>query len=436
MGVVLPEKGKRGRGGGLCCRVYSDWQSLEAVEDAWDGLAEMCGAGIYASFAWRRTWWEFYGRGSLEIRLVWNGDDLVAIFPFFREIQRLGGLPVSLLRLVGCDHAGSVGAVPVEPGMEDQAVEALAASLADGEFSDWDLVHIGPLPGYAEHIRDLADAFERHFAGDRVAYRTDVRERVVVDLPQSYEHYLGSLSGQERGSIRKADRRIRRQHDIRHCVNKSHEDTFAQALDRFLDAHERFWRSKGSPGWFNEWPDAKSFHRRLTQELTPGGRCFITQIIVDGDVIAGIYGFRFGRLVHGFQPTRDDSEQWRRYSLGRMAFVNLAEYAVSTGATLIDAGGRPYEYKLRLGGRLVGDSLVVISRRGGCSRARLWLFRATARLLDILYRKIWYRRVAPALGLGGRPFWRLWIRSQVVFPPKKPREKPRETRRSGQERVL
>ncbi|MCD6405639.1 MAG: GNAT family N-acetyltransferase [Planctomycetes bacterium] len=435
MGVVSPEKGKRGRGGGLCCRVYNDWQSLEAVEGAWDGLAEMCGAGIYASFAWRRTWWEFYGRGSLEIRLVWNGDDLVAVFPFFREIQHLGGLPVSLLRLVGCDHAGPVGAVPVEPGMEDAAVEALAASLADEEFSDWDLVHIGPLSGYAERVKDLADAFERHFAGERVAYRADVRDRVVVNLPQSYEQYLDDLSGQERGSIRKAHRRIRRQHEIRHCV-KSREDGFAEALDRFLDSHERFWRSKGSPGWFNEWPDAKAFHKRLAEVLAPGGRCFITELGADGNTIAGIYGFRFGRLVHGFQPARDDSGQWHRYSLGRMAFVNLVEYAVSTGATLIDAGGRPYEYKLRIGGRLVGDSLITISRRGWYSRSKVGLFRVAAWILHTLYSRIWYRRLAPALGLGGRPFRRLWIRSRVVFPAKKAPGKPGETRRSGQERGL
>jgi len=137
---------------------------------------------------------------------------------------------------------------------------------------------------------------------------------------------------------------------------------------------------------------------------------------VDGAVVAGQYGFRFGRVLHALQPVRDPSERWEKYGLGNLAFAYLVEHAVSSGADMIDRGGAPFEHKLRMGGRLAYEWLVVVRRRGASSRIRVGLFRAAAWILHTVYQRIWYRRLAPLLGVRRRAFRETWIRSRIPFP--------------------
>lgn len=401
----------------LRVEVYGDWKALEPVRKAWDDLALRAGAGIYASFDWRKIWWEFYGDGRvLETRLVWRNSDLVAVFPFFREMHWIGCMPVTFLRLVGCDHAGGVGTVVVEPGMEDATVSAFACSLGRKEYSGWDVIHMGPLQAYNRRLGELGTAFARAFVGARTECCRDAGPDILLELPTTLDDYVARLSKRERRNIRHDEKHIHKAHEVRRVVNTS-PGCDGEVLSRFLRAHERMWQSKGMPGWFNERPHAEAFHRRIAEVLAPEGRWLISELSGDGTVIASQYCFRFGNILHWFQATRDNDPQWHKYSLGTMGLLQLLrEYAYPNNITLIDAGGSPIEYKLSIGGRIASQEMIVVTRGRLYSRLKVRLFRIASWILHTLYSRVWYRRVAPRLGLGGRPFSEVWIRSRVAFP--------------------
>jgi hypothetical protein len=102
--------------------------------------------------------------------------------------------------------------------------------------------------------------------------------------------------------------------------------------------------------------------------------------------------------------------------VGHIIFLRMVEHAIATGVKTLDRGGRPITYKLEMGGRLAPMKLVTVTRRGSSTAARLALFKAAAWVLDKAYDGLWYRRIAPRVGMTGKPYWDVWVRSRLALP--------------------
>jgi hypothetical protein len=120
--------------------------------------------------------------------------------------------------------------------------------------------------------------------------------------------------------------------------------------------------------------------------------------------------------MHYVQATRDLSPEWSKFSLGSMALVKVVEEAIEHGCRVVDLGGSPVEYKLHLGGRLSGATVVTVVRPGFVRRLRLGCFEAAAWVLHTGYARLWRRRIVPGLRLRERAFWDCWIRSRLDLP--------------------
>ena len=401
--------------GGVRVGTFTRWDDLEGHAAAWDALGELASGDIYGSFDWSRTWWEFYGGGRrLDVKLVWKGDELIAVWRLFHETHWLGGLPVRFVRLVGSDFGFTAGGVFIKPGAEDEAVKALAEALRQSR-EDWDVLHFGTFRGTVEIGRELVEAFGRHFPEADVSYDGEAGPYVVFDMPATFDEYLQKVSKGRKTTILRKARQLAREHRVEHIVREGREE-LEEAFPLFLESHERLWRGKGSRGYFNEWPDAKAFHARLIEKLSPARRVFMTELKVDGETAARQYCFRFGRKVHWFQPSREESPEYNQMGTGNISLFRLFEHAIATGATAVDGGGRPIDYKLELGGRLTSLKVLTVTRRGAWPAARLLLFKAGAWALNAAYAGLWYRRIAPRLAATGKPYAPAWVRSRMRLP--------------------
>jgi len=397
----------------VSCRTYTNFEELEPLADEWDALAGRAGGDIYGTFDWCRTWWEFYGqRRRLEVHLVWRGAHLVAILPLFRETLRLGGLPVRCLRLLGCDHSIATCDVLLEQGLEEEAIQALARSVEVNGRADWDLLSLGPLPGYAPRTETIARVLRKYLCSCQVECR-DCGCHTVFNLPETYDEYLGRLSRREQANIRQDERRLRREHQVKHVVSLRSEEV-GPAFTRFVSKHQVLWRREGKLGHFDDWPAAREFHSRLVELLAAKGRVYVAELLADGQVVAAQYGFRFGRHLHWFLTAREDGAEWRNVSLGRVGLMRLIQYAIDDGAALIDGLGGYYEYKLKAGGRLTRKQSITVVRSSLSSAARLRALRVGAKVLDTLYYRLWFARLGPRLGLLRGPIWRSWITSRPL----------------------
>jgi len=298
--------------------------------------------------------------------------------------------------------------------MEDEAAWALSAALSAHALGKWDAICLGPFRGYGRGGGELAAALGRHFGAAEVTLDDDAGRYVVFDLPPTYDEFLAGLGKNRRYEMLRQEKLLSKEHRVEHVVRIA-KDELAEILPDFFESHERLWRAKGMRGYFNEWPCAKAFHATLVERLSPQGRSFITELLVDAAAVTRQYCFRFGRLVHWFQPTREESPEWRKRGVGNIGFLKLVEHSIAAGAQLLDAGGRPIDYKLALGGRLESSALITLRRRGWSTALRLASFRLGAWLLHTVYARLWCRRLAAMLRVAGGAYSTTWVRSRVKF---------------------
>lgn len=87
------------------------------------------------------------------------------------------------------------------------------------------------------------------------------------------------------------------------------------------------------------------------------------------------------------------------------------------GVYLIEGGRGHYDYKLACGGVSVPVWRLLLFPDRPLARLRLRWLVGWSDLLNLLYYRIWFLKLAPRLqrrfGRRPRPLWRSWIRSRV-----------------------
>jgi CelD/BcsL family acetyltransferase involved in cellulose biosynthesis len=409
-----PEVRDKGQGdpasAGLQHGVYVSFDDVRDLQPRWDAFVKETGGDIFSTFDWCEVWWRHYGYGrQLQIHVFHENGQLVAVLPLFWERLRLGLLSVRLVRIVGCDHSVTTCGPVIQPNRMAEIMRLVIDHL-DRSFR-WDLLHFGPLPGYYRRRSDLTEALGCHPSVAEVAASGEDGPHIVFDLPESYEAYLASLSGNERSNIRSREKRLKKNHTPRTVVIAPEEvdGAFAQ----FVKQHQVQWRQQRKLGHFGDWPASEAYHHEMAVTQARHGRLLLLQHDVDGMNLGYQYNYRFGSRVHWILTSRTLDPKWDWCSPGRLLHSATVKAAIDAGATQIDAMRGLYDYKLRLGGKVLQLQSVAAIHRGFGSWARVWAARHAARMLHFLYYRIWFGRLAPRFPNLRRPLWCTWIRSRI-----------------------
>jgi CelD/BcsL family acetyltransferase involved in cellulose biosynthesis len=382
--------------------------ALDAVRHEWDGFVDEVGSDIYFTVDWLQAWWARYGTDrELECLIVRDGPTVVAALPFC--IQRLwaGPVPVRLARFVGADSTLPVFTPAIRAGYEKEVVAVALTRLLDDDRCT--AVSLAPLSGEST----VAEATEAAAAGPgRELIRTDsTGPHTVFRFPDSFEDYLGSLSKSQRQNHRRYLRKLEKEYDVEYRTI-SGTDAVAY-LDEFVDLHAAQWNDAGKLGHFGDWPDSVEFNRDLITRMADSGRARFYEISGRGRVLAIEFAYVLGDRCFWRLPARDPDPELAKLRLGRLSLAEMFHAVIDDGRRMVEGGPGHYDYKIRLGAEEHALRRVVVSRDSVTARWRTaWLLR-WADLLHLLYYRIWFLKLAPALGRSGRPLWRPWIRTRV-----------------------
>jgi CelD/BcsL family acetyltransferase involved in cellulose biosynthesis len=383
-------------------------EDLDRVRDEWDGFVEESGSDIYFTVDWLQAWWTHYGRGrTFEGLIVRAGAQMVAALPFCVQRVWAGPLPVRLVRFVGADSTIPVFTHAIAEGFEEPVLRAALNRFLDD--AGCDAVSLSPLSGDSP----VARAAERVAASDRVPLvRFDsTGPHTVFRFPGSFEEYLAGLSKSQRQNHRRFLRRLNEKHDISYRTVSG--DEAISYFDRFLELHAAHWQAQGKLGHFGDWPASEAFNRDLIARMAATGRARFYEIADDGRVLAIEYSFVLGDRCYWRLPARDTDPELQKVRLGRLSLAEMFRVLVEDGQTMVDAGPGHYEYKVRMGAEEHPLRRVVMSAPSAWSRWRSALLVLWADFLHLVYYRAWFLKLAPRLGLSGRPLWGRWIRTRM-----------------------
>lgn len=276
-----------------------------------------------------RLYREELGAAAPRVAIVREGGEDVAAAALDVEdgvLTFLGGFEVT-------DYLGPVGL----PEVRSRAAKELLAALA--RAPEWDTADLRGLPedgGWLEALhRGAEDAGMRAEVGvDGVA--------PLLDLPATWEEYLGGLPGKLRHEIRRKERRLLEHHPDARLV-ESTPATVVADLDRFVEMHRS---SEGPKGRFMQ-PRMEQFFRRLGDELLADGTFRLTFLEADGVKLAGTIGFRHKDRFLLYNSAYDHAHA--ATAPGMVLVADLIRDAIEHGCSEFDMLKGDLGYKYRFG---------------------------------------------------------------------------------------
>ena len=393
----------------LSIRVLHAFPDDGPLRLAWNQLVLRSGADIYQTYDWCRLWWQHYGANrQLHLLLCFSGEHLVGVVPAFIETLWLGLGRIRVAKSVGADFTLNLCNLPV-----DRAALPRVISRAIQHFLGrhrCDLFLIGPLSGPAAHLEAITEAARRETQlVDQVEPLGD-SPNTYFALPPTFPKYLNDIGKQQRGNLNRCLAQLSKERAITFDV-VSQSGQLAGEFESFRRLHAAQWRAEGKPGHFGDWPGAERYASDLIHTLGAQGLVRFYRILAGDQVLSSQFSFAFGGTNYWRLPARICGPEWDRLSLGRMGLAKMIEASIGEGARSIEAGRGHYAYKLQLGGREEPLRTLQVVRRGPGVVTRVFLFKAAAALLDLVYYKVLFARLAPRLPALQRPLLPIWIRS-------------------------
>ena len=330
----------------------AEWAELHAADPD---------ATPFVSAAWARAWmahWPHAGRPW--VLLVRDGARLAGVAPL--TLERRG--PLRVLGMLG-KEPGDYWDLLSAPGDRDAVAAAVAAELARRR-QEWDVGVLSCLGPGSPTPRALADA------GLRVRPRPAVA-CPAIELPGSWEAYLGSLPRDRRRNLRRHLRRLDEGEVELHEVADPAE--LPAVLARWQELRARQWDERGRTLTAAHRSDAfRDFLLAVAQALVPAGQALVWTFRVGGE-LAGVYvnfadRSAFYWYLGGFDPAHAG------LGLGKIAIAAGIRSSIERGRARYDftRGSEPYKYWYGASDR-PAPSLLVGS---GAPRSRATLVAASA----------------------------------------------------------
>jgi hypothetical protein len=348
---------------------HRSFDELRPWRTQWDELAR----GVpFLEWAWLENWWLAYGhnqitRGSLNessfgassmnffraranhqllLLAFWDQDKLIGVVPWYLTNSISEG---HVIRFLGSNEVcGDYLTLLCEHTNTRSVVEELTKWLVEtsenrtGRTALWDLI-------------DLRGVFVNDFAMQSLMMSLYDAGLLVdtthafcgwrIELPGTWEEYLGNLSKQTRKKVRRLERTIYLdpQYQSRRVENR---DDLERGWNILVDLHTKRWNALGENGCFHS-ARFSNFHRAMVEHWLNTDQLELGWIEKQGQPIAAEYQIRGNAGVYAYQsgihPGYLDDEP------GRLSATRAIRSAIGRNDRFYDLlrGDEPYKSNWR-----------------------------------------------------------------------------------------
>lgn len=279
--------------------------------------------------AWRRA---FSAKSDPALWAVRQGEAFIGIAPLLirgKKARFLGSSDV-------CDFLDFV----VAPGRGREFLAVLIDHLRHQGVTHLDLTPLRPDSAVMSELVGAAG----HLGSEVVCERENVS--FELELPATWEDFLGSLTATQRHEIRRKLRRLHETAEIRFRAVEGVPEV-RREMDLFLALFESSRRDKAA---FMT-PRMASFFRSLAEALAEAGILKLFFLELDGKPAAGVMCFDYGSRMYLYNNGYD--RRFSSLSVGLLSKVLSIGEAIRMGRRSYDLLKGEEAYKRHLGGKPV-----------------------------------------------------------------------------------
>lgn len=281
-------------------RVVRTFAEFLALAGRWNALLHATASDtVFLTWEWLYTWSKhFLDEKQLWIVLAFKNDELIGIAPLCVRSRPAGMISVREMRFLGSEDVGSTQLdFIVRRKHKASVLRAIYRHLHEEASAVWDLLTLSELPAESSSI-DLWELMVGE-AG-RVMDVNAMTPAPFIDLRDGLEHFLKSLSGNERSNLRRKQRHLEGLGRVTYERMAPGQDV-DRALNLLVELHQMRWTQKGAAGVFAD-DRQRLFHREIARTFSEKGWLRIDFLRLGDDAIAGVYGFAYGDRYFFFLP--------------------------------------------------------------------------------------------------------------------------------------
>jgi CelD/BcsL family acetyltransferase involved in cellulose biosynthesis len=326
----------------LSAEIVDDETGLAPYLADWDEIA-VASSQPYAAPAWMLAWWRHArpSRAVLRVVVVFDGNDVVAIAPFFAERTAFGRWAY---RLLGARCSSRVD-LAVRPGSSRGGVADAVVAALRGATPRCDMILFDGVARSSPSAETIAEAWD---GGSGVLPRCafSLGAPAVSIAEGGFDDWYAGKSK----NFRQEFRRRRRQLEALGAEFRLVGDVanLPDELATFAQLHRARWRNRGGSRVLT--PRVERMLLEAGPALMPQGRFRLWSIDVEGRSISSHVFLHAGERTTYWLGGFDDA--WGRYHPAMLTLLAALEHDVTTGNRYFDLGTGDQPYKGRLANHL------------------------------------------------------------------------------------
>lgn len=311
--------------------VKESFDSLSTYNDLNSGLKWNL---VFTLPDWLKVWWQNFGSGAeLYLRAVKQGNETLGIAPL--QIRN------NIASIIGsvniCDYQDFI----VCPGMETDFFDAILDDLREKGIERLHLETIRPDSAIVTYLMPAAQ--ERQYPVD---YR-QVDVSSDIDLPRSWDEYLGMLDGKQRHELKRKMRNLERIGEFTYRVIEN-KHAIPEATNTFLKLFPEYRNDKAE---FMT-ADMQTFFRSLAGALSELGVIKFGVLEESGrKPVAMVMYFDYNNNIYLYNSAYDPN--YRSKSVGIITKAKCIQDSIEKGKRKFDFLKGAEQYKYYLGGKAI-----------------------------------------------------------------------------------
>lgn len=327
----------------LSIRVVSTLEEFGRLAAQWDRLLEETSSNnIFLTWEWLYTWAKHYmGENKLFILLASEGDRIVGIAPLYiRKVVPYQIFNLRQLEFLGTGEAcSSYLDFIIEERKRKQVLHKIYHYLYGEARKLWDVLYLAEIPVESPSIDILYESIQDGGKVVEIAHHTCCP---VIRLAGSVEDFLNGISGNERYHLRRKSKRLQELGHVEYYRASLNGDV-QKEFDTFVGLHQKRWVQKGSGGCFKS-QRFLGFHREVSGIFSKTGRVHLDFLSVNGQNVAGIYGYSYNGSYYFYLPGLDPAV-FSEASPGILLLFECICQAIRGGCKEFDLLRGPADYK-------------------------------------------------------------------------------------------
>ncbi len=300
------------------------------LQDKWNALLnESPENNFFLRWEWLWAWWKAYEdkNDELCILLIFRGDDLIGIAPFYIVHKSWRNLfSYRRLMFLGTKEGNVISEymdIICRDGDEEDVIRRVIEFVAQEDLCDDLFLHmidassktINLLESISHNMKFL------HIIADKV-------ESPYIRLNSGYDDFLNGLSSMMRHNIRTNERRLESCNDAAFSKTDGVSE-FDADFEELVRLHQCRWESRGLHGSFSK-DRFREFQRMVMPYILKNGHLELRFLSVSGKKIAALYNILYNNKIYFYQSGLDAAFD-RKLAAGLLLHNHSIKEAVSNG---------------------------------------------------------------------------------------------------------